>query len=224
LRDVSFELAKGEVLALVGPSGSGKTSLAQIVLGLVQPTAGDVWIDGARVSDASGIVIPPHERRSAAVFQDLALWPHLDVAGNLEFALRARGLPPDRRASRVEEALEKVGLAGFESRRPQTLSGGEQQRVALARAMITEPNLLVLDEPFAGLDVVTRDEVLSLLAAMLSDRTTSTLVVTHDPDDVRRLASRLAVLEGGTLVQLGAIDELASSPATPFVRAFTRPR
>jgi iron(III) transport system ATP-binding protein len=220
LRDVSFELDEGTVLAVAGPSGSGKTTLARVVLGLLAPTAGEVSIDGARASSPSHVVLPPNERGVGAVFQDLALWPHLTVGENLAFGLESMGIPTSKRKPRIREALMRVGLPEFEARRPQALSGGEQQRVALARAMITEPRLLVLDEPFAGLDVVTKDEIVSLLVNVLAEPRRTAIVVTHDPVDASRLANRLAILERGHLVQFGPIDELATSPASPFVASF----
>jgi iron(III) transport system ATP-binding protein len=210
---VTLTLAEGEVVALVGPSGAGKTSLVRVLLGLVAPSSGEVEVGGRVVTHAGRIVVPPEERGLGVVFQDLALWPHLDASQHLAFVLRSRRDDP-----RIAEMLAAVGLAGKEHRHPAALSGGERQRVAIARALVSSPRVLLLDEPLANLDLLLRDELLSLLDRLLRERRTAALHITHDPDDARRLADRLAVLEAGRIVQQGSFADLAARPATPFVQ------
>jgi iron(III) transport system ATP-binding protein len=208
-----------ERVVVVGPSGAGKSTLLRVVLGLEPLAGGVVRIDGRLASDGSRRLLAPEERGVAMVFQDLALWPHLDVAANLAFALRARGVPRGERDRRVREALSQVRLDGFEARHPGELSGGERQRVAIARALVTDPVALLLDEPLANLDVVCKQELLALLAEVTRDRRLPTLHVTHDPAEAAALGDRIAVLEGGALAQVGTADQLAAEPATPFVEA-----
>ncbi len=218
---VELSLDPGAIVAVAGPSGAGKTSLLRIALGLEAPTRGSVRLRGREVSRDGTVLLPPEQRGLAMVFQDLALWPHLSVHGNLAFALHA--LSPSERGRRVADMLRRVDLAGSESRRPAALSGGERQRVALARALVTEPDLLFLDEPLANLDVQLRKEMLELIVGILAERGTAALWVTHEPSEAHRLAQRVVVLESGRVVQTGTIAELAKAPQTAFVRAFAVP-
>lgn len=211
-----------EVVALVGPSGSGKTTLLRVLLGLVAPTTGVVTIDGRRVSHDGRIEVPPEERNVAMVFQDLALWPHLSVHGNLEFGLAAHGLAKADRGRRITEALSWVGLAGHASRRPHELSGGERQRVAIARALVLDPVALLLDEALGSLDVALKDELLALFGRLFGERRLPVVYVAHDPREVARVAGRVVVLERGSVVQQGTLAELERAPRTAFVRAFVR--
>ena len=221
LRDVSFSVGEGETLVVAGPSGSGKTTLLRVVLGLVAPTSGVVRLGGEVVSAEGRIVRAPHERRIGAVFQDLALFPHLSVEGNLAFALTAGGTASDERQRRITDALRDVGLPGFERRNVRELSGGEQQRVALARALVTDPKLIVLDEALASLDVLTRDAILALLETVLAAAARTAIAVTHDPEDASRLGDRIAFLDGGAISKIGTPIELVRSVGpSPFVRAF----
>ncbi|WP_394846836.1 ABC transporter ATP-binding protein [Pendulispora brunnea] len=222
LSDVSLSLHEGESLALIGPSGSGKTSLLRVALGLVAPSSGAVIIGGQPASAPGRILLPPDGRTAGAVFQDLALWPHLTVFDNLDFGLAAKRLPKPRRAHAIETMLAQVGLSGLAHRKPHELSGGQQQRVALARALVLEPKWVALDEPFTNLDIVLKDDILELLASLLRARNAAALVVAHDPREAMRLADRIAVLEEGKLVQLGTPAALAMAPASAFILAFTR--
>lgn len=222
---VTLSVSSGEILGVLGPSGSGKTTLLRVVLGLLAPNAGRVSLDGVVASGGGRVLLAPERRDLGIVFQDLALWPHLRVAGNLAFGLAARGIPRAERDARVAAMLDRVGLAGFGTRRPGELSGGERQRVAIARALVVEPRAVLLDEPLANLDRVRRAELLGVFRALLRDRKTPAVYVTHDVDEVAGLADRLAVLEGGEITQEGTLEELRSGPATPFVRAiFERER
>jgi ABC-type Fe3+/spermidine/putrescine transport system ATPase subunit len=216
---VSLAVAPGEILGVLGPSGSGKTTLLRLVLGLETPDVGEVRLDGGVASRDGRILVPPELRGLGVVFQDLALWPHLSVVGNLEFGLAARGLARQERRERTAAMLSRVGLAGFERRRPGELSGGERQRVAIARALATRPRAVLFDEPLASLDAVLRAEMLGLFGKLLRERGTAAIYVTHDARELVGLADRVAVLEAGRIVQEGALDELRRAPATPFVHS-----
>ncbi|MBL9025763.1 MAG: ABC transporter ATP-binding protein [Myxococcales bacterium] len=211
-----------EVVALVGPSGSGKTTLLRILLGLEAPTDGSVRIGERLASQGGRVLVPCEERNVAMVFQDLALWPHLSVRGNLEYGLKARGVSPAIRAERTAQALRWVGLEGKESRRPHELSGGERQRVAIARALVLDPVALLLDEPLGSLDIALKEELLAVFATLFAERKLSVVYVTHDPHEAARIAQRILVLERGRIAQQGSAADLGGAPATPFVEAFAR--
>jgi thiamine transport system ATP-binding protein len=198
---VDLSVADGEVLALLGPSGCGKSTLLRAVAGLEAAQTGTVSWDGADLADT-----PVHRRGFGLVFQDGQLFPHRDVAGNVAFGLRMRGMPAADRKTRVTELLEMVGLAGYGGRRVTELSGGEQQRVALARALAPRPRLLLLDEPLSALDRALREQLAMDLAAVLRVAGATALVVTHDHDEAFTLADRVAVMRAGEIVQTGAPD------------------
>jgi len=212
--DVALEVAPGETVALMGPSGAGKTTCLELLAGLLRPRhghvacAGDVWLDSA-----SGVDRPPEARRVGFLFQDYALFPHLDARANVAYGARARGAP----AAAADEWLERLGLRERAGRRPQALSGGERQRVALARALASGARALLLDEPMGALDVATRAAVRGQLRRVLAEAGLPVLLVTHDPVDALALGDRLAVLEEGRLTQVGTHDALALHPRTPFV-------
>ena len=218
LSGLSLDVAEGEVLAVLGPSAAGKTTALRVMLGLVAPGRGAVRLRGEVVSAGGRILRPPEERNLAVVFQDLALWPHLTVAGNLAFGLEARGVPRAVREARIADMTRRVGLAGKESRRPAQLSGGERQRVAIARALVLDPQAVLFDEPLTNLDVSLRGELLVLVRGLIKERGVSALYVTHEPREAAALGHRIAVLEQGRIVQVGTIDELSARPATSFVR------
>ncbi len=215
--EVELDVREGP-LVVVGPNGAGKSTLLAMVLGLVRPTRGRIALAGEAVFDSErGLDVPVEQRRIGWVPQGAALFPHLDVRGNVTFAARSAGLPRDEAAASVERALVELHLARLASRRPATLSGGERQRVALARALASKPRALALDEPLASLDVDARTEVRGLLATTLTRLAIPALVVTHDPVDARALGGTIAVLEAGRVMQCGAWSELVARPATPFV-------
>jgi len=221
LTDVDLTIG-AEVVALVGPSGSGKTTLLRTLLGLEPPTKGRVLVDGRLLSDNAHVIVPPEERNIAMVFQDLALWPHLSVHGNLAFGLKARGIDKENRERRIAAALISVGLESKATRSPQGLSGGERQRVAIARALVLNPVALLLDEPLGSLDVELKGELCGLFSLLFSERRVPTFYVTHDPHEAVLLAQRIVVLEGGRISQQGTPSELLGAPATKFVKAFVR--
>ncbi len=215
LDDASLEVSAGETVTVLGPSGSGKTTLLRVVAGLQVPDAGRVLLEG---EDLAGV--PPHRRGIGLVFQDHALFPHRDVAGNVGFGLRMRGDASAATAKRTAELLELVGLAGFESRSVGTLSGGEQQRVALARALAPEPRLLLLDEPLGSLDRRLRDRLLDDLARVFEELDLTALYVTHDQTEAFTLGDRVAVMREGRVVQVASPDELWAQPLDADVARF----
>lgn len=219
LERVTLAVGHGELLGVLGPSGSGKTTLLRVVLGLLAPDTGEVTLDGTLASASGRVFVPPERRGLGVVFQELALWPHLTVAGNLAFGLAARGVPRYERRQRVSAMLARVGLPDFGPRHPNELSGGERQRVAIARALVVEPRAVLFDEPLANLDPLRKAELLAVFRTLLRERGTSAVYVTHDPRELDGLVDRIVILEGGQVVQQGAPSDLAKAPATPFVRA-----
>jgi ABC-type Fe3+/spermidine/putrescine transport system ATPase subunit len=219
LEGVDLQVDEGSTLALTGPSGSGKTTLLRTILGLEVPSQGTIAVMGRTASTAGRIHVPAEDRRIAIVFQDLGLWPHLSVGDHLNFALSAQRIPKADRVARVDRMLQSVGLEGRARQRPATLSGGERQRLAIARALVTEPSIILLDEPFSNLDIVLKQELVALLAGLLTQRQIAGILVSHDLEEALPLTKDFAVLEGGRIVQRGTMVELARSPRTPFVRA-----
>jgi putative spermidine/putrescine transport system ATP-binding protein len=212
---VDLEVGRGEFLTLLGPSGSGKTTLLMTIAGFVQPTEGQVLLDGR---DITGL--PPEKRDFGMVFQGYALFPHLTVAENVAFPLRVRHVAKPEQASRVAAALDLVQLTRFADRRPSQLSGGQQQRVALARALVFDPALLLLDEPLSALDKKLRAELQDELKT-LHRRVGRTFVnVTHDQEEALSLSDRIAILNHGKLVQQGSPAQLYEAPHTRFVADF----
>ncbi len=207
LQDVSFALAKGECLALLGPSGSGKSSALMAVAGLIPCAAGSVHIAEREVTS-----VPAERRNAVYLFQEPLLFPFLDVAGNVAFGLEARGVGRSEARDRVMAMLERVRLSGFGPRRPDQLSGGQQQRVALARALVTSPALLLLDEPFASLDVALGAEMQDLVRELRAELGVAMLVVTHDPSEAAVLGDRVGVLLDGRLAAIGTPRELLGRP------------
>ncbi len=215
IRGFSCEIGEGEFFALLGPSGCGKTTTLRIIAGLETPDAGRVLFDGRDLTDA-----PPEKRNAAMVFQSYALFPHMDVFGNVAFGLRARKMPRDQVTERVREALQLVQLEGLERRPVTDLSGGQQQRVALARALAVQPKVLLLDEPLSNLDAELRYATREQLAALQRRLGITAVYVTHDQEEALELAHRIAVLKDGECQQIGTPEEILHSPATPFVHGF----
>jgi ABC-type Fe3+/spermidine/putrescine transport system ATPase subunit len=215
LRGVSFEVAVGEVVAVLGPSGCGKSTLLAVIAGLEAPDQGEVRWDGHSLEG-----VPPHRRNFGLMFQDYALFPHMNVFDNVAFGLRMDGRPPERVDARVEEVLELVGLAALARRDISTLSGGESQRTALARSLAPEPRLLMLDEPLGSLDRTLRERLMLELRAILSRVGQTAIYVTHDQEEAFAIADRVVLLNEGRVAQIGTPEELYLSPASPFAARF----
>jgi ABC-type Fe3+/spermidine/putrescine transport system ATPase subunit len=192
---VDLTVAAGEVVALLGPSGSGKSTLLAIAAGLQSPLSGEVWFDGQDIT-----LVPPHQRHFALMFQDFALFPHLNVQDNVAFGLVEQGLSKGQSRAQALQMLEVFGLARHAQQRVWQLSGGEQQRVALARALITRPRALLLDEPFSALDADLRVSLREEFAQHIAQAAIPTLLVTHDASEARAMASRAVKLVEGSLV------------------------
>lgn len=212
--DVDLQVGRGEVVSLLGPSGCGKSSLLHAVAGLV-PAAGTVQVDGRDVSGQR-----PDQRNLGLMFQEGALFPHLDVTGNVGFGLRMQGWSRERRAERVDEVLDLVGLAGLHDRRIDELSGGQAQRVALARAIAPRPSLLLLDEPLSSLDRRLRDRLIEDLPAVFAAVEAAVVHVTHDQDEAMALADRVAVMRAGRLERVATPTSLWDDPGSAFVASF----
>jgi len=220
LAGLDLEVPRGSCTAVLGASGCGKTTLLRIVAGLERADAGRVAVAGT-VTDDPRPRVPPEKRGVGLVFQDQALWPHMDVRANLEFVLDARRVPRAEREEAVRDALDATGLDhGLLGRRPGELSGGERQRAAVARALVQAPSLLLLDEPLTGLDRDLRYHLIATLRHLRTTRGLATLLVTHDQEEAFALADRVALLDGGRVVQQGAPEEVYRSPATRFVAEF----
>jgi ABC-type Fe3+/spermidine/putrescine transport system ATPase subunit len=215
LRDVSFDVTPSEIVCLLGPSGCGKTTLLNIIAGLEEAESGQVLVEG---QDISGV--PVHRRGFGLMFQDLALFPHKDVRDNVAFGLRMTGLDPQAIDTRVSEVLELVGLAGFERRDVNQLSGGEQQRVALARSLAPRPRLLMLDEPLSSLDRTLRERLMNELRDILTRVGQTAIYVTHDQQEAFALADRIVILNAGQVAQVGTPRQVYRAPASAFVARF----
>nr|WP_315593140.1 ABC transporter ATP-binding protein [uncultured Cupriavidus sp.] len=217
VKGVSFELARGSIACLLGPSGCGKTTVLRVIAGFEPLQDGRIVLDGQTVS-SSNVLVPPEERRIGMVFQDYALFPHLDVAGNVGFGLTRSGRA--ERAARVEEVLQLVGLAGLGGNYPHELSGGQQQRVALARALAPRPELLLLDEPFSNLDVDLRERLSLEVREILKAQGTTAILVTHDQCEAFAMADEIGVMHDGVIEQWGSAHEIYHRPKSRFIAGF----
>jgi ABC-type Fe3+/spermidine/putrescine transport system ATPase subunit len=213
--DVALAVGAGELVTLLGPSGCGKTTFLRLVAGLIRPDSGQIHLGDRRVDQ-----VPTEEREIGIVFQDYALFPHMNVAENIAFGPRMKNWPHERIRRRVEELLELVQLAGYEKRKVTLLSGGEQQRVALARALAPNPRLLLLDEPLSALDARLRKSLRAEIRRIQLQLGLTTLYVTHDQEEALALSDRIAVMRGGRIEQTGTPRDIYRLPATPFVAAF----
>ncbi len=213
--DVSLDIAQGEVFALLGSSGCGKTTLLRMLAGFETPTSGSIELEG---HDLAGLA--PHARPMNMMFQSYALFPHLTVADNVAFGLKREKLPKHEIAARVDEMLRLVQLSAYAKRKPHQLSGGQQQRVALARSLAKKPRLLLLDEPLGALDKKLREETQLELAHIVHDVAVTCVMVTHDQEEAMTMASRIAVMSEGRLLQVGPPAEVYEQPANRFVADF----
>ncbi len=215
VRGVDLTVAPGEFIALLGPSGCGKTTVLRMIAGLIEPTSGQVLIDGHDVTP-----LPAHKRKLGLVFQSYALFPHLSVFDNVAFGLRRQGVRGKELRRRAEEALALVRLAPLADRLPRQLSGGQQQRVALARSIAPRPSILLLDEPLSNLDAALRDEMQFEIKRLQRELKITSLFVTHDQAEALSMSDRVCVLDQGVVQQIGAPDEIYRKPANAFVAGF----
>ena len=212
---MDFRVGRGELVSLLGPSGCGKTTLLRIIAGLTTADSGEVLLGGRAITSA-----PAHKRNISVVFQSYALFPHLTVAENVAFGLRARGHAKTDCGPKVAEALALVRMSDFAERKVAALSGGQQQRVAVARALIVDPVLLLLDEPFSALDRKLRETMQVELKTLLRDRNMTAIFVTHDQDEAMGVSDRIAVMNAGQIEQFATPSELYARPASAFVMDF----
>ena len=214
--DVSLEVAKGQVTCLLGPSGCGKSTTLRVIAGVDMQDTGEIWVDGALVCDTV-FRVPPERRAIGLMFQDFALFPHLTVAENVAFGLRG---PKAERRARALELLDRVHLARYADDFPHALSGGEQQRVALARALAPKPRVMLMDEPFSGLDNRLRDGIRDETLEILKEEETAVLLVTHEPDEAMRMADQILLMRDGRIVQRGAPYNVYNAPTDRAAAAF----
>ena len=217
---VSFDIQAREHMALLGPSGCGKSTILRILTGLDSPTDGEVRVSGRLASRAGQILVPPHQREMAMVFQDLALWPNLTVLENVALGLAGADLPRQERARRSLTALEACGIDSLAKRMPASLSGGQQQRVALARALAVQPKLLLLDEPFSGLDIAIKARLCAEIRQLSDDYELTVTMVSHDPMEAMALCSQVVVLEDGAIREKGRLDALLANPRSETLHTF----
>ena len=216
LKDVNLCIENGEFMVLVGPSGSGKTTMIKMINRLLEPTDGNIYMDGKRIKDYD-----ERELRLSTgyVLQAIALFPNLTVAENIALIPEMKGWDKERVASKTVELLEKVGLpaSDYADRKPHELSGGEQQRIGIVRAIIGEPKILLMDEPFSALDTISRTQLQALTKDLHKEFGMTTIFVTHDTDEALKLGDRIAVLQGGKIVQVADSDTILAQPANVFV-------
>jgi putative spermidine/putrescine transport system ATP-binding protein len=212
---VDLEIFEGEFLTLLGPSGSGKTTVLRMIAGFEKPDAGTILLGNKDVAQ-----LPPYERDVNTVFQDYALFPHMNVLANIEYGLRVKGVSKEERRARALEALKQVRLEGYEDRKPSQLSGGQRQRVALARALVNRPAVLLLDEPLGALDLKLREQMQLELKELQREVGITFIFVTHDQEEALTMSDRIAVFNQGRIEQLGTPREIYENPTSAFVSEF----
>ncbi len=215
LKDISFQVGRGEYFVILGPTGSGKTLLLETIAGIRSPKTGKIWFEGKEVTE-----FPPAAREVGFVYQDYLLFPHLTVQKNIEFGLRCRGISRREIKEKVSRISDIIGIGEMLSRYPDTLSGGEKQRVALARALAIEPSILLLDEPVSALDPSTQFDILEELKKIHRKLKPTTIHITHNFEEALFLADRIGVIKEGRIVQVGELEEVFRKPATEFVATF----
>ena len=212
---VNLDIYEGEFITLLGPSGSGKTTVLRMIAGFEKPDAGTISLAGEDVSQ-----LPPYERDVNTVFQDYALFPHMNVLENIEYGLRVKGIAKEERRARALEALHQIRLDGYENRKPAQLSGGQRQRVALARALVNRPSVLLLDEPLGALDLKLREQMQIELKALQREVGITFIFVTHDQEEALSMSDRIVVFNNGKIEQVGTPREIYENPKSTFVSEF----
>ena len=215
IKDVNIDFEKGHFVTFLGPSGCGKTTLLRMVAGFYEPDDGEILLNGKRIER-----IPPYSRNTSMVFQEYALFPHMNVFDNVSYGLRVKNRPKEEIERRVKEALDLMQLKGMEDRFPNQMSGGQQQRVAVARALVMNPEVLLLDEPLSNLDAKLRESVRVELRDIQKKMGLSTIYVTHDQSEALSMSDMIVVLKGGVVHQTGSPQEIYFEPKTPFVADF----
>ena len=215
IKDVNIDFEKGHFVTFLGPSGCGKTTLLRMVAGFYEPDDGEILLNGKRIER-----IPPYSRNTAMVFQEYALFPHMNVFDNVSYGLRVKNRPKEEIERRVKEALDLMQIKGMEDRFPNQMSGGQQQRVAVARALVMNPEVLLLDEPLSNLDAKLRESVRVELRDIQKKMGLSTIYVTHDQSEALSMSDMIVVLKGGVVHQTGSPQEIYFEPKTPFVADF----
>ena len=219
----NFEVREGEIFVVMGLSGSGKSTLVRLLNRLIEPTAGQILIDGVDIAAMSDDELLKLRRKQISmVFQSFALMPHLTVEQNAAFGLELAGVPVEERLPRAREALDQVGLTAWCESYPEELSGGMQQRVGLARALANDPSVMLMDEAFSALDPLIRSEMQDELLRLQDENQRTVIFISHDLDEAMRIGDRIAIMEGGRVVQVGAPDEILKNPANDYIRAFFR--
>ena len=221
VNNVSLEIMKGELVTLLGPSGCGKTTTLRCIAGLEVPDDGEIIIDNVTVTSVpKGVFVPPSKRGIGMVFQNYAVWPHMNVFANVAYGLKLMKLPRNEIKRRVREILELVGLEGLEKRYPSQLSGGQQQRVALARALVMQPRVLLLDEPLSNLDAKLRERMRFEIRSLVKGLGITGVYVTHDQAEAMVISDRIVVMNKGKVMQIGKPEEIYRNPANKFVADF----
>ncbi|NOY23229.1 MAG: ABC transporter ATP-binding protein [Acidobacteria bacterium] len=200
LDNVSLKIGRGERVVILGPSGCGKTTILRLVAGFIAPDSGSISVGGKLVAKNGRVIVPPEKRHLGMVFQDLALWPHLTVKGNIEFGLKARGIAKAERVIRIRDILDLVGMADYSRRKPAELSGGQQQRVALARALVLEPGVLLMDEPLSSLDLELNVRLRKEILRLQEKFSFTLLYVTHDRNEAFDIATRIVIMDKGSVI------------------------
>ena len=223
VRDVSFEVERGLIFVIMGLSGSGKSTLIRCLLRLVEPTAGKIIINGEDICQYNDEELM-HLRRNTIgmIFQDFGLFPHRTVLDNVAYGLKVRGVNKAKRYARAQEVIDKVGLKGWENHLPSTLSGGMQQRVGIARALANDPEILLMDEPFSGLDPLIRRQMQDELINLQEEVHKTILFVTHDLDEALKLGYRIAIMKDGEIIQVGSPEEVITAPGDAYVKEFVK--
>lgn len=220
LSDVSLSIDLGKSLAIIGPSGCGKSTMLRLLAGLEAPTSGQILLSRSLISEADQILLPPHQRGIAMVFQDLALWSNLSVLDNILLGLAAHPLSTQVKHRKAIEALTLCKIEALVDRKPEKLSGGQQQRVALARALAAEPDFLFLDEPFSGLDLVTKITLLKEISLLAEKKQITLVLVSHDPIEATTLCRQAVVLNQGRIEESGSLMDLLREPKSQILRVF----
>lgn len=215
VNNVSFDIKLGEFVSILGKSGSGKTTILKMIAGTIEPDSGEIYLLGKEISK-----VPTQKRNITMVFQEYLLFPHLNVAQNIEFSLKVRGIDKAKRTEKMFELLELVQLGGMDKRFPHQLSGGQKQRVAVARALISKPDVLLLDEPFSSLDFNLRNEMCSFIKNIQRETNTTTVMVTHDREEAMKISDRIVIIDEGNIVQIDTPKGLYNKPTNIFAAEF----